>query len=77
MALDPVQTHNVYPPIPDRRWDWCAYRDPESKMVGWGASEQEALTDFARLEAEDECGRRACGEACRDCPLDALPTGAP
>ena len=55
--IDPIQTHHVYPPIPDRRWDYCAYRNPESKLVGWGRTAQEALDDFARLEAEDACAR--------------------
>jgi len=39
-----------YPPIPDRRWDWCAYHDgeEESQHCGWGATEQEAREDLKR-----------------------------
>lgn len=33
-----IVTTHVYPPIPDRRWDWCAYYDGEEETgnVGWG-----------------------------------------
>lgn len=55
MNRDPIITHYVHPPIPIRDWDWCAYRDPESKLVGWGRTEAEARADFARLELEDAC----------------------
>ena len=72
---DPIQTHHVYPAIPDRRWDWSACRDPESHVIGWGATEAEALADFARFEAEEECERRNCiypfGD-CDDCPVKRL-----
>lgn len=46
---------HVRPPIPDRRWDWCAYRDgQEEGHCGWGATEAEALSDLEGLEAEDQ-----------------------
>jgi len=46
---------HVRPPIPDRRWDWCAYRDGQEELghYGWGATEAEALADLKDLEAED------------------------
>ncbi len=67
---DPIQTHYVHPPIPDRRWDWCAYRDAEHRPVGWGQTEERALADLRRLEAEAECEARDCGVICEDCPVD-------
>jgi hypothetical protein len=50
-----IITSNVYPPIPDRRWDWCAYHDGDeenSHLYGWGTTEQEAIDDLRRLEGE-------------------------
>jgi hypothetical protein len=46
----PIHTEFVYPPIPIRRFDWVAYRDPEGR-VGWGRTQQEAIADF--LEGEE------------------------
>lgn len=46
---------NVYPPIPDRSHDWCAYHDNDVELpwtYGWGATREEALTDLARLDQE-------------------------
>ena len=50
----PVQTEHVFPPIPDRRFDWCAYRDPEHHLKGWGRTEAEAIAD---LETEEEANQ--------------------
>lgn len=53
-----VVTANIFPPIPDRRFDWCAYRDGDepndngSMMQGWGRTEQEAIDDLLRLMEE-------------------------
>lgn len=43
------------PPIADRRWDWCCWRDGEEELTvyGHGATEAEALQDLAEQE-EDE-----------------------
>jgi len=45
-----VETTYVYPPIPDRRFDWQAVlkdHDPESHApVGHGATEEEAILDL-------------------------------
>lgn len=37
-----------YPPIPDRRFDWCAYFDGEEENgnYGWGSTEADAVADF-------------------------------
>ena len=37
-------TSHIYPPIPDRSHDWCAYveGDEEASKYGYGATEEEA-----------------------------------
>lgn len=57
-----VITTNIFPPIPDRRFDWCAYFDGDepndngSMMQGFGATESEAIDDLIRLyEEKCEC----------------------
>jgi len=50
-----IITSHAYPPIPDRRFDWCAHRDGEEEnghTFGWGSTEQEAIEDMLRLERE-------------------------
>lgn len=50
-----IITIHVYPPIPTRSHDWCAYHDGDDErahMYGWGATEQEALTDLRRIDQE-------------------------
>jgi len=58
-----VITVFIYPPIPDRSNDWCAYRDGDEEqpgLVGWGATEMEALMDLR------ECHRMGWDEASND-----------
>lgn len=50
---DPIQTHEIRPPIPDRRWDWTAYRDPELR-AGYGSTEAAAVLDLLTLEYEED-----------------------
>ena len=40
-----IITSHVYPPIPIRNFDWCAYvdGDEESERYGYGETEQEAI----------------------------------
>ncbi len=53
-----IVTHFVYPPIPDRRFDWSAVRDGydggddecAGDPIGWGRTEQEAIEDLLREE---------------------------
>lgn len=43
-----IITEFVYPPIPIRTCDWCAYLDgyePGNK-IGWGTTEEEAKADL-------------------------------
>lgn len=43
-----VKTSNVYPPIPTRKFDWCAWWDGEEELgeYGWGETRDEAVTDL-------------------------------
>ena len=49
-----IITSHIFPPIPIRRFDWCAYRDgqEEAGNYGYGRTEQEAI---ANLLANEEC----------------------
>lgn len=48
MTPKPIVTEHIFPPIPDRRFDWCAYYDgeEESGNYGYGRTEQEAINDL-------------------------------
>lgn len=53
-----IRTSYIYPPIPDRRFDWCAYDDdtfdgPGCK-VGYGETEQAAVADLLEQQEEDD-----------------------
>jgi hypothetical protein len=41
-----VIVHHVHPPIPTRRFDFCAYFDGEEEHYGWGETEAEAIWDL-------------------------------
>jgi hypothetical protein len=52
-----IKTEHVFPPIPIRKFDWCAFDDnyEPGLPIGWGATEQEAIADFkAQLEEEND-----------------------
>lgn len=48
MFVRKIITTHVYPPIPIRRFDWCAYfdGDEEAGPRGWGATAEEAEADL-------------------------------
>ena len=50
-----IITTHVYPPIPIRSSDWCAHRDGYEPgcLIGWGATEQEAIDELLQLEEEE------------------------
>ena len=60
---DKITTHFVYPPIPIRTMDWCAWRDndepnDEGQMpVGHGTTESEAILDLHMVlcDEHEEC----------------------
>lgn len=44
-----IKTVRIFPPIPIRSHDWCAYdseADPELGPYGWGETEQGAIDDL-------------------------------
>ena len=44
-----IRTEFVYPPIPDRRFDWSAVDDDTYEggaPIGYGRTEQEAIADL-------------------------------
>lgn len=56
MKQYPIITSHVNPPIPERGFDWCAYRENDVELpyrYGWGMTEAEALADLERLEQEE------------------------
>lgn len=50
-----IITNNVYPPIPVRCFDWCAYfeGEEESGNYGWGETAEAAIKDL-KQRYEDE-----------------------
>ena len=50
-----IITEHVYPPIPIRTSDWCAYYDyvgPEAGQ-GWGATREAAISDLKENYGEE------------------------
>lgn len=46
-AAPKIVTSHIYPPIPIRDYDWCAYYDGEEEGdCGYGATEAEAIRDL-------------------------------
>ncbi len=47
-----IRTEHIYPPIPHRGNDWCAWidgSDEETRLCGWGATEEAAIADLKML----------------------------
>jgi hypothetical protein len=77
--MSDIKTRHEYPPIPDRRFDWCAWHDGEEELghYGWGRTEWEAVTDLHRIDDEradwqllDACKSGTCGCPQGRCELD-------
>lgn len=43
-----IKTNHIFPPIPDRSMDWCAYYDGEEERgdYGYGPTEEAAIADL-------------------------------
>lgn len=57
MKRDKIITSFVYPPIPIRTHDWCAYREndvEDASKYGWGSSKLEAVTALFERENEED-----------------------
>jgi hypothetical protein len=49
-----IITHYWVKPIPDRQFDWSAIEDGGNEhMCGYGRTEEEAIEDLKRLQAEE------------------------
>ncbi len=52
-----IRTDYIFPPIPDRRFDWSAIDDDSycghGSSVGYGRTEQEAVDDLRQQMDED------------------------
>jgi hypothetical protein len=63
-----IVTH-VYPPIPDRSNDWCAYYDNDvesANLYGWGSTKEAALAELAEIIAEFNESTKDLQEAIAD-----------
>ena len=65
--MEKIITKYDPPPIPDRRFDWRAYREndlanSEGHHCGYGPSREEALADLARLDDERREADESLGE---------------
>lgn len=51
-----IITSNVYPPIPNRQFDWSAVRDgyEPGALIGWGTTEAQAIEDLLAAEDDEE-----------------------
>lgn len=71
-----IVTTHVYPPIPERGWDWCAHfegddPDPERNRVeGWGKTEFAAIKDLILNNDDPRCIERT--HTCIRCGCEAV-----
>lgn len=56
-----IVTDHIFPPIPIRTMDWCAFYDGEEEAggYGYGATEAEAIADFIENHKDDHDERLA------------------
>lgn len=56
MTAPKIKTSHIFPPIPIRSFDWCAWRDGEEErgVYGYGYTENGAVMDLLDIEAEAE-----------------------
>lgn len=54
MRMRDIVLRQVFPPIPDRRYDWAAWHDgdEEENHQGYGRTPEEAIADLERLDQE-------------------------
>ena len=72
-----IITHHVYPPIPIRSFDWCAYFDGHEEAGGYGsgATEQEAIKDLSENCALPEPCSHCGGETIEECKFKCFGNG--
>lgn len=87
--MSKIVTSFVYPPIPIRKFDWCAHDEgydpgePDGETgqyhggspIGWGRTEAEAIAEYREIigEACIDCGRE---DYPRSCSKGGCPLGA-
>lgn len=52
-----IVTQHVYPPIPLRMFDWCAFRDGDEEnpsRIAWGPTEDAAVSELMAMEEADK-----------------------
>lgn len=56
IRMKKIITDHVYPPIPIRTFDWCAFYegDAESQNYGWGKTKEKAIQDLISRSYYDE-----------------------
>lgn len=54
MSPPKIVTNYIYPPIPDRRFDWCAHYDDPEGPTGYGPTEAEAIADLVENYEREE-----------------------
>jgi len=73
-----IKTEHVYPPIPIRSFDWCAWfddTDEETRRQGWGATEAEAIESLKEMYGLcSHCGKHE--DDVKVCGLGGCPLGA-
>jgi hypothetical protein len=52
MIIENIITVNDCPPIPNRNYDWSAFREDydEGNLIGYGKTENEAINDLIEKE---------------------------
>lgn len=55
--MSKILTSHIYPPIPIRSFDWAAcWADDEEGIIGWGATEEEAIAAMIAAAPKPEGG---------------------
>lgn len=56
MSEPKIVTEHVFPPIPSRRWDWCARLEgyDAGDPIGWGETEAAAIADLMEQIEKEE-----------------------
>lgn len=47
--MNKILTSYIFPPIPSRHWDWCAYVDGEENICEFGYTEKEAIENLKEM----------------------------
>lgn len=76
-----IKTERVYPPIPERSFDWCAWfadMDEETRGHGWGKTEAEAIESLKEMYGIEcrQCGKYESDFHGKTCSTGGCPIGA-